>query len=159
MLKAIQRAGQWAFLRVEAAFNAAFGDRMNPFYHHAMLHQEKLSSNNGLYAYQTPLATLHIFQGWADLFTTTPRQGLIDTYLTGGATFIQKLQVYGEYHWFKSDVGGIDFGHELDLSVAYPFYKGLVGKIEFADYRTGDPTSVTGKPDTTKVWITLTYVY
>ena len=33
MLKRLQRAGQWVFLRIEAAFNAAFGDRLNPFYH------------------------------------------------------------------------------------------------------------------------------
>ncbi|HEU5283190.1 MAG TPA: 2Fe-2S iron-sulfur cluster-binding protein, partial [Burkholderiales bacterium] len=29
----IQRAGQAVFLRVERGFNAAFGDRLNPFYH------------------------------------------------------------------------------------------------------------------------------
>jgi NAD(P)H-flavin reductase/ferredoxin len=33
VLKHIQRIGQWLFLRVEAGFNAAFGDRLNPFYH------------------------------------------------------------------------------------------------------------------------------
>jgi CDP-4-dehydro-6-deoxyglucose reductase, E3 len=33
VLKRIQNAGRWLFLRVEAAFNAAFGDRLNPFYH------------------------------------------------------------------------------------------------------------------------------
>jgi NAD(P)H-flavin reductase/ferredoxin len=31
--KLIQRTGQWLFLRVEAGFNTAFGDRLNPFYH------------------------------------------------------------------------------------------------------------------------------
>ena len=33
MLKRIQSVGRWLFLRIEAAFNAAFGDRLNPFYH------------------------------------------------------------------------------------------------------------------------------
>ncbi len=33
MLKRIQSAGQWVFLRLEAAFNVVFGDRINPFYH------------------------------------------------------------------------------------------------------------------------------
>jgi CDP-4-dehydro-6-deoxyglucose reductase len=33
VLKAIQSAGQWLFLRVEAAFNRVFGDRLNPFYY------------------------------------------------------------------------------------------------------------------------------
>ncbi len=137
-------------------YHLGLGGGYGAFY--GMLHQEKLASNNGQYGFQTPLATLHIFQGWADQFTTTPKQGLIDTYLNGGAAFFsKKLVFYGEYHWFKSDVGNIDYGHELDLSVAYPLYKGLVGKLEYAAYRTGDPTSVTGKPDVTKFWATLTY--
>ena len=33
MLERAQTAGQWVFLRIEAGFNAAFGDRLNPFYH------------------------------------------------------------------------------------------------------------------------------
>lgn len=33
MIKRIQGLLQWLFLRVEAMFNAAFGDRINPFYH------------------------------------------------------------------------------------------------------------------------------
>jgi CDP-4-dehydro-6-deoxyglucose reductase, E3 len=33
VLKRIQRAGQWLFLRIEAGYNRAFGDRLNPFYH------------------------------------------------------------------------------------------------------------------------------
>ena len=33
MLAAIQKAGRWAFLRVEAIFNLAFGERLNPLYY------------------------------------------------------------------------------------------------------------------------------
>ncbi len=33
MLRRIQLAGQWLFLRVEALFNLAFGDRLNPLYY------------------------------------------------------------------------------------------------------------------------------
>jgi NAD(P)H-flavin reductase/quinol-cytochrome oxidoreductase complex cytochrome b subunit len=33
LLERIQAAGQWVFLKIEAAFNAAFGDKLNPFYH------------------------------------------------------------------------------------------------------------------------------
>jgi CDP-4-dehydro-6-deoxyglucose reductase len=33
LLKAIQRAGQWFFLKVESLFNLAFGDRLNPLYY------------------------------------------------------------------------------------------------------------------------------
>ena len=138
-------------------YQAGLGAGWGSYY--GMIHQEKLSSNNGQYAFQTPLSTLHLFQGWADVFVITPRQGIIDTWLNAGATVYKKLQLYGEYHWFRSDVGNIDFGQEIDLSAAYPLAQGLVGKVEFADYRTGDPTSVTGKPDVLKLWLTLTYTY
>jgi len=33
LLKRIRSAGQWLFLRVEALFNLAFGDRLNPLYY------------------------------------------------------------------------------------------------------------------------------
>jgi len=33
MTKTLQRAMQWLFMRAEALFNAAFGDRLNPLYH------------------------------------------------------------------------------------------------------------------------------
>jgi len=33
MIRRVQRAMQWLFMRVEALFNTAFGDRLNPLYH------------------------------------------------------------------------------------------------------------------------------
>ena len=33
MLRLVQRAGQWLFLRVEALFNHAFGEANNPLYY------------------------------------------------------------------------------------------------------------------------------
>ena len=33
MIKKFQDLLQWLFLRMEGLFNAAFGDRINPFYH------------------------------------------------------------------------------------------------------------------------------
>ena len=32
-MKKLQALLQWLFMRVEALFNAAFGDRLNPLYH------------------------------------------------------------------------------------------------------------------------------
>ncbi len=118
--------------------------------------QEVLGSNDGRYAFQFPLATNHLFQGWADQFLTTPRQGIRDRYLTAGAK-IEKAQLLAEYHEFKSDFGSIDFGKELDFSVAYPLMPKLLGKIEYADYRAGD--AVSGKVDLTRVWVTLVFNY
>ena len=117
--------------------------------------RELLSSNDGLYAFQTPLGTNHLFQGWADQFLTTPRQGIRDTFLSASAK-IKKAQLLAEYHQFESDFGSIDFGDEFDVGVSYPLMKKLVGKLEYADYQAGDAGS---PPNTRKFWVTLIYNY
>ena len=118
--------------------------------------RELLSSNDGLYAFQTPLGTNHLFQGWADQFLTTPRQGIRDTFLSASAK-IQKAQLLAEYHDFESDFGSIDFGDEFDVGVSYPLMRKLTGKLEYADYKAGDTAS--GKVDTRKFWLTLIFNY
>jgi hypothetical protein len=118
--------------------------------------RETLGSNGGRYAFQTPLGTNHLFQGWADQFLLTPRQGLRDTFVSAGAR-IGKAQVLAEYHTLKSDVDGIDFGNEFDIGVSWPLIRKLTGKLEYADYRAGDAAS--GKVDATKFWATLIYAY
>lgn len=118
---------------------------------------EKLASNNGNYAFQTPLGTNHLFQGWADHFLTTPRQGIKDTFLTAGGK-IGKATLIVEYHRYKSDTGGINFGDELDFSVAYPFTKQISGKVEYAGFQEKDILAgAARKPDLTKIWVTLVF--
>jgi hypothetical protein len=135
-------------------YHVGIGPRWGDWY--LRLDQERLASNDGQYAFQTPLGTNHLFQGWADQFLTTPRQGLRDTFLMAGGK-LGKVQLLAEYHRLKSDVGGIDFGDEVDFSAAYPFMKQLLGKVEYADYQAGDAAG--GKRDTTKIWLTLIYNY
>lgn len=118
--------------------------------------RERLGSNRGAYAFQTPIGSTHTFQGWADLFTTTPKEGLIDTFATLGFT-VQSVSVYAERHQFRSDVKDIDFGHELDVRLSYPALKSLMARLEFADYNAVSATA--GKPDTRKIWVTLLYTY
>lgn len=123
----------------------------------ARIDHEKRGSNNGDYAFQTPLGTNHLFQGWADHFLTTPRQGVKDTFLTAGGK-IGKATLLAEYHRFKSDTGGINFGEELDFSVSYPFTKQLSGKIEYANFREKDVLAgAARKADLTKAWVTLVF--
>lgn len=88
---------------------------------------EQKGSNNGR-AVQTPMATLHKFDGWADLFLVTPNNGLEDTYV--GATYkfdqikaIPGLNAAVTYHKFQSDIGGVDFGHEWDASIGFRISK------------------------------------
>jgi len=125
---------------------------------YARVDYEVLGSNNGVYAFQTPLGTNHLFQGWADLFLTTPAKGIRDAYLTLGGP-IEKARWSAEFHDFRSDFGNIHYGRELDFGVSYPLRKGLTGKIEYAGFREADilaPASAR-KRDTDKLWLTLVY--
>ena len=98
---------------------------------------EQLGSDNGR-AVQTPMATLHRFNGWADMFLTTPPNGLNDYYVSVGRTFegvrlLPGLNANLAFHQFDSAVGGLDYGSEWDASVGFragPF--GVL--VKFADY-------------------------
>ena len=114
---------------------------------------EQLGSDNGR-AVQTPMATLHRFNGWADMFLTTPSNGLNDYYLSVGRTFdgvrlLPGLNANLTFHQFDSAVGGIAYGSEWDASVGFragPF--GLL--LKFADY-DAQGFGV----DTRKIWLQL----
>ncbi len=135
------------------------------------LDHEKLSSHNGKYAFQTPLGTNHLFQGWADHFLATPRQGIEDTFITFSGS-VEKAKLYAEYHVFKSDERfqslngkfGDQYGTEFDASVTYPFNANVLGKLEYAKFNERDVygTSLKGaarKGDKEMVWVTAMYTF
>ncbi|MCI0518182.1 MAG: alginate export family protein [Woeseiaceae bacterium] len=68
-------------------------------------------------AFRTPLATLHLFQGWADQFLTTPDAGIDDIYATIQYGFA-KWKLQAVYHDFSAQSGSAQWGKELDFSVA-----------------------------------------
>jgi hypothetical protein len=113
---------------------------------------EVLGSNNGLYAFQTPLGTNHLFQGWVDMFLVTPKQGMRDAWLSAG-TNVHGVQLYTEYHDFRTDVGSLKIGTEWDVGVTYAFTKQLTGKIEYGQFKEGDVLP-TRYRDTSKFWVT-----
>ncbi len=106
--------------------------------------------------FQTPLATLHKFQGWTDKFLITPSTGVQDFYVKGkynigdvgafnGANFT------AIYHDFSADTSGADYGSEIDLQLSAKWKKlGLT--LKFADYNA-DQFSV----DTQKVWLEVNF--
>lgn len=108
---------------------------------------EVLGSDEGKKGFQTPLATLHKWQGWADKFLGTPNDGIQDAYAGAGVKAGPvKLDLF--YHSFTSDFGSRDLGSELDFVAVYPINKQmkLVGK--FADYSADKHAT-----DTQKVWL------
>ena len=99
---------------------------------------ELLGSDNGNEAFGTPLATLHKFNGWADVFLGTPNEGLQDFYVNAGYKFgdvgmFKGVSVNAIYHNFSSDVGSLNFGQEIDAVL-----KAKVGKVgllfKYANY-------------------------
>ncbi|HTF96613.1 MAG TPA: alginate export family protein [Cellvibrio sp.] len=110
---------------------------------------EMLGSDDGLYGFATPLATLHAFQGWADKFLTTPAAGLEDVYLNVGIT-VAGAQALVSYHKYDSDEGSVDYGDEVDLSVTKKF-GAVVWTAKYAQYSMGNTNA--NFTDTTKFWL------
>ena len=84
--------------------------------------------------FQTPLATLHIFQGWADKFLTTPPKGIEDTYVAVRRDF-RAATLQGSWHDFRAAADGQSYGREWDASLAVPFGGRYEALLKAADYR------------------------
>lgn len=68
--------------------------------------------------FNTPLATLHKWNGWADKFLATPANGLEDLYLSLAGK-AGKVAWTAVYHDFGAENGGAGYGEELDLQLTY----------------------------------------
>ncbi|EKF73910.1 hypothetical protein A11A3_11152 [Alcanivorax hongdengensis A-11-3] len=108
--------------------------------------QELLGSDGGSVAFQTPLATKHAFNGWADQFLVTPADGLQDRYL-GVSGKLAGFKLAAVYHDFQADQGSGDYGTETDLLAARPIGSHYVVGLKYADYQADDYGS-----DTRKLW-------
>jgi hypothetical protein len=102
---------------------------------------ELLEGEAGSGAFSTPLATLHGFNGWADIFLVTPSEGLQDLFLSVEAALeIAKLAVI--WHRFTADSTSADYGSELDALAVFTLpWKQKVGlklALYSADYYAVD---------------------
>ncbi|MBU2720031.1 hypothetical protein HF563_11730, partial [Acidithiobacillus ferridurans] len=88
----------------------------------------------GTYGFQTPLATKHAFNGWAEVFLTTPPKGLRSLYFSVAGK-IMKTQLMAIYYDFQADHGTAHYGNELDLSVTHGFSRHWSAGVQYADYR------------------------
>ncbi len=114
---------------------------------------ELLGSDDGKVAFNTPLATKHKFNGWADKFLGTPKEGLEDVYLTAKGK-VSGVKWAATYHDFSSDEGSIDFGNEIDLVATYQINKNYGVLVKAANYSEGD--SGIAPTDTNKLWVQVT---
>ena len=109
-------------------------------------------------AFQTPLATLHKFNGLTDQFLTTPPDGLEDLYLQidsplPGEDWLSDLTVKAGYHQFWAENGGSHYGSEWNAGI----FKKITTEfgtfnlgVQYASYDADDFSS-----DTDKLWLTL----
>jgi len=110
---------------------------------------------NGVVALQTPLATLHAFNGWADKFLTTPATGLRDIYFDAGYKFpangpLPGLALRFGWHDYNATVGAIDYGKEWNGSVSLPLGKSFTLTAKVARYEANLFAT-----DTTKGWLQI----
>jgi hypothetical protein len=114
--------------------------------------REVLAGNGG-YAFQTPLATLHAFNGATDKFAVTPPGGLIDdaVEVTGQ---LESLKYGAAAHRFRSDSEPVDYGRELAGWVALPLGKRVESRLELAGYSADSFAA-----DTVKIWFTISARY
>lgn len=114
--------------------------------------QEVLGSN-GVESFQTPFATLHKFNGWADVFLATPPAGLDDRWLELGGS-LAGFDVELRWHDFAGDSGGASYGDELDLAVHRKFDNDLKLSLEYATF-----SGEAGFADVDKIWLTITWAF
>lgn len=116
---------------------------------------ESLGADDGATrGFQTPLATLHAFQGWADMFLTTPATGLVESSLSLGYTR-DALGVLVRGSQFDADTGALDdYGFELDAQLTYAINEQLGTGIKYANYDAHDLLV-----DTEKSWAWVEYKF
>jgi len=122
---------------------------------------EVLGSDDGIDGFATPLATLHGFNGWADVFLGTPSIGLEDAYASLDFSIAKgkggKFKLV--YHDFTSDevdaFGSDDLGDEIDVQYTYNFNENVYSGIKYATYSSGSAVDTDGatENDTDRFWL------
>ena len=118
-----------------------------------------LLEGDGSRGFTTPLATLHKFQGFADVFLATPAAGLEDVvveaeYKMPDLPLLGDLRLAVWYHDFSAENGPGDFGEEIDWGVFVTPWEGVTLSVEYADFH-GSPL----RSDLRRLWTTLSLSY
>ncbi|HWN95925.1 MAG TPA: hypothetical protein VNT99_12890, partial [Methylomirabilota bacterium] len=103
----------------------------------------------GSVGFKTPLATLHAFNGWADVFLNTPAKGLRDIYGFVQVTLPGDVPVRAIYHKYDADSGGADFGQEINLQASKKLGKHWTVLAKYAYY---DGKEIPARFDMHKLW-------
>jgi len=110
----------------------------------------EMQEGDGTDSFKTPLGTNHAYQGWADIFLATPKEGLEDMYFTVVGNVLG-AKVVAVYHDFETDYLGLDAGDEFDILAQKTFKEHYTLGVKYSDYDAGDASL--GKVDTEKFWV------
>lgn len=115
---------------------------------------EVLGSDGGRKGFATPLATLHAYNGWADVFLATPASGLRDLYAWIGGMLPGDVNTRVTWHRFEADRGGSRMGDEWDAQAGRAFGKNwnALAKVAFFDGRGA-------LPDVSKYWLQVEFSF
>ncbi|RMH19229.1 MAG: hypothetical protein D6698_06060, partial [Gammaproteobacteria bacterium] len=112
---------------------------------------ELLGSDTGQNGFEMPLGENHAFNGWNDVFSVTPDDGLINAWV-GGQTEWLGLTAGGDYHQFASDFNRRRYGREIDLVLFKAFdEKNKIG-IKMGSYHALNFSS-----DLSKFWFWFSF--
>lgn len=118
---------------------------------------EVLGDDNGV-GFKTPLATLHAFNGWDDLFLNTPPKGLQDIYGYLQVTLLAAIPLRFVYHKFDANSGGADFGQEFDVVISKKLGKYWNALAKYGYYDGKDAFAAASPAvDVQKVWLQLEF--
>jgi hypothetical protein len=120
----------------------------------------EILSGNGTYSFKTPLATLHKFQGFADVFLNTPADGIKNPYASASYTkgdldgLVKSVKLAVWYHDFNRDTGVGDYGTEFDALVQLNMKHNMVMSLKYADFNSS--SSLASRQ---KLWLTVGFKY
>lgn len=121
---------------------------------------ENSGAGGGRTAFRTPLATLHAFNGWADVFLNTPNDGLRDLYAFAQVTLPAQIPLRFVYHKFDADSGSADYGQEFDVVASKKFGKNWTATLKYAYYMGEDaaaPALAAPDVDVQKFWAQIEF--
>ena len=111
---------------------------------------------DGTASFQTPLATLHAFQGFADAFLRTPAEGLRDfnvglTWKFDNPPIGKSFSLLTRGHIFTDDAGSNLFGHEFDALARLGLNDWITFEFRSAWFDGRDPRF----PNKTRIWLAV----
>jgi len=117
-------------------------------------------------SFQTPLATVHAFQGVNDIFMVTPPRGIEDKYgrvqyKLSNLGILSDILLSVMYHDFDSEAGNTNYGKEWNFSIARKFktdYGNFIVSFEFASFNA-DNNNGMNYVDVEKTWLTFGLTY